>query len=168
MASFQFSYTLTQQEVYDGLRLSGVYKQSGKRAIIESVLLGVFFLFFLVSFLLEWDAFDLGMTLVAGVVILVLNLVPRLDMKRKAKQGLRDVKLRLYAKKAYIDTKAGSQSIDLDGSAAIKAVKGKEGQMVTALLPEGGLLIIPVRAIPKEIRGQVLNLLLQSGRNDSE
>ena len=130
MASFQFSYTLTQQEVYDGLRLSGVYKQSGKRAIIESVLLGVFFLFFLVSFLLEWDAFDLGMTLVAGVVILVLNLVPRLDMKRKAKQGLRDVKLRLYAKKAYIDTKAGSQSIDLDGSAAIKAVKGKEGQLV--------------------------------------
>lgn len=168
MASLQFSYTLTQQEVYDGLRLSGVYKQSGKRAWIESLLLGAFFLFFLVSYILDQEGFDLAMTVASGAVLLALNLVPRLDMKRKSKQGLRDLKLRLYANKLYIDTKAGTQSLDLDGSATIKTVKGKEGQLVTALLPEGGLLIIPVRAIPKEIRGQALNLLLQPGRNDSE
>ena len=62
MASFQFSYTLTEQEVYDGLRLSGVYKLSGKRAWIETILLGVFFLFFLYSFLMERKGFDLAMT----------------------------------------------------------------------------------------------------------
>ncbi len=168
MAALPISYTLTEQEVYDGLRLSGVYKLTGKRALIESVLLGVFFLFFLVSFLMEWKSFDLAMTVVSGLVLLALNLVPRLDMRSKAKHGLRDIKLRLYPKKLYVETQAGSQCLELDGSVTIKVVKAKGGQLLTALLPEGGLLIIPLRAIPKEIRGQALNFLLRPGQNDSQ
>ncbi len=167
MASFQFSYTLTEQEVYDGLRLSGVYKLSGKRAWIETILLGVFFLFFLYSFLMERKGFDLAMTLISALVLVALNLVPRLDMRSKAKNGLREIKLRLYANKLYADTKAGTQSVDLDGSVPIRTVKTKEGQLLCVLLPEGGLLIIPLRAIPKEIRGQALSLLLGSGQDSS-
>ena len=168
MASFQFSYTLTEGEVYDGLRLSGIYKQSGRRALVETLFLGALCLFFFLSFLWKGEAFDLGMTLVSGLVLLALNLVPRLDMRRRAKQGLRDVKLRLYANKLYIDTKAGTQSLELDGSTAVITAKGREGQLLLARLPESGLLVVPVRAIPREIRGQALNLLLNAGQNGGE
>ena len=37
------------------------------------------------------------------------------------------------------------------------------GWPMTAVLPEdGGLLLIPVRAIPKDVRGRALSLLLQN------
>ena len=168
MSSLQFSYTLTEEEIYRGLRLSGIYKLTGKRALIESILLGVFFLFFFISFLIDQGTFDLVMSLVCAVLLAVMNLVPHLDMKRQAKKGIRDVKLRIYQNKFYIDTKTGSQGVDLDGSAAIKTVgRQKDGQLLTAVLPEGGLLILPLRAIPKEIRGQALSILLQGGQTGS-
>ena len=45
--------------------------------------------------------------------------------------------------------------------AKVKTV-GKKTQL-TAVLPEdGGLLLIPVRAIPKDVRGRALSLLLQN------
>ena len=63
MSSLQFSYTLTEEEIYRGLRLSGIYKLTGKRALIESILLVVFFLFFFISFLIDQGTFDLVMSL---------------------------------------------------------------------------------------------------------
>lgn len=73
MASIQFSYTLTEEEIYRGLRLSGIYKLTGKRALIESILLVVFFLFFFISFLIDQGTFDLVMSLVCAVLLAVMN-----------------------------------------------------------------------------------------------
>lgn len=89
MASLQFSYTLTQEEAYRGLRLSGVYKGlTGKRAVVESLLLVVFFLFFLVSYLLQRGGFDLAMAIICLILLGALTLVPHLEMKRRAKTEL--------------------------------------------------------------------------------
>lgn len=164
MAALEFAYTLTEQEVYDGLRLSKVYKTTGTRAVVETVILGVFFLFFSVSYVLKQEVFSLVMAIVSAVVILALNLVPRFDMKRQAKKGQLDVKLRIYPDKLYAETEKGSQRILLDGSSSVKAV-GKERKLVVVQIAEGGLLIIPERAIPKGIRGQVLNFLLQHDKD---
>ena len=48
---------MTEKEVYDGLRLSGVYRTTGKRAVVETAILGVFCLFFLVSYVLQKETF---------------------------------------------------------------------------------------------------------------
>lgn len=160
MSHIEFSYTLTEEEVFEGLKYSGIYKTSGKRAVIETSVLAVLFLFFLISFLYNKEFFNLVMGLITLGVVLGVTLVPRLDMRKQAKQGQNTVKVRLYEDKLYADTAEGSRKISLQG-AKVKTV-GKKTQL-TAVLPEdGGLLLIPVRAIPKDVRGRALNLLLQN------
>ena len=161
--ALNFSYTLTQQEVYDGLRLSGTYKTSGKRALIETIVLVVFCMIFAVSYVLKRDVFSLVMAILTAVFVLALNFVPRMDMRKQAKKGQLDVKVRLYPTKMVVETGDGAQTILLDGSSEIKAV-GREHRLLIVRIAGGGLLIIPERSIPKEIRGQALNLLLQYDR----
>lgn len=161
MQKLEFSYTLTEKEVYDGLRLSGVYRTTGKRAVVETAILGVFCLFFLVSYVLQKETFNLIMTFVSLGVLLALNLVPRLDMRKQAKNCHRQVKLRLYPDRFFLETEAGSQSVLLDGSSEIKAAGKKENKLLIVHIAGGGLLVIPLRAIPEAIRGQALSFLLQ-------
>lgn len=103
------------------------------------------------------------MALLSFVVVLAVNLIPRLDMRKQAKKGEKQVKIRLYEQKLYADTAQGSQEVALDGINEVKLVgkKGTDSKLVTICLAEGGLLILPVRAIPQEIRGKVLGTLLQ-------
>ncbi len=157
----QFSYTLTEKEIYDGLRLSGVYRTSGKRAIVETVILAVFCLFFFISYLFQKELFNLVMTFVSLGVLLLLNLVPRLDMRKQAKSCHREVKLRLYPDRFILETEAGSQSVLLDGTSEIRAVGKKDGKLLIVRIAGGGLLVIPLRAIPEGMRGQALSFLLQ-------
>lgn len=162
MAShFEFSYTLSEQEVFDGLQKSGVYKSSGTKALIETIVLAVLCVFFFFSYFSRGDIFSLVMGILSLVVILALNLIPRLDMKKQAEKGQKQVKIRLYQDKFYADTEVGSQPILLDGTSTIKTV-GKENPLVTVQIAGGGLLVIPVRSIPQEIRGEVMSLLLQN------
>lgn len=161
MEKLIFSYTLTEKEVYDGLRLSGVYRTSGKRAVIETVLLAVFFVFFVVSYVWQPGAFNLVMAAVTLAVLLAVNLVPRMDMKKQAKQCHRDVKLRLTQDRLFLETGAGAQTVLLDGSSEIKVVGRKGEQQLVIFLAGGGLLVLPVRAIPQEMRGQALSILLR-------
>lgn len=165
MASLQFSYTLTQEEAYRGLRLSGMYKGlTGKRAVVESLLLVVFFLFFLVSYLLQRGGFDLAMAIICLILLGALTLVPHLEMKRRAKTELREVHIRMTTTKLWATTQAGEQEFSLDGSVDFRVVgKEKDGRLVTGISPQDGLLILPVRAIPQEIRGRALSLLLGGG-----
>ena len=70
MSHIEFSYTLTEEEVFEGLKYSGIYKTSGKRAVIETSVLAVLFLFFLISFLYNKEFFNLVMGLITlGVVL---------------------------------------------------------------------------------------------------
>ena len=101
------------------------------------------------------------MTFVSLGVLLALNLVPRLDMRKQAKNCHRQVKLRLYPDRFFLETEAGSQSVLLDGSSEIKAAGKKENKLLIVHIAGGGLLVIPLRAIPEAIRGQALSFLLQ-------
>ncbi|MGI6255824.1 MAG: hypothetical protein ACOYJZ_09375 [Acutalibacter sp.] len=163
MSSLQFSYTLTEEEAYRGLRLSGVYKGlTGKRAVVETVLLVVFFLFFLGSYLVQRGTFDLAMAVICLILLGALTLVPHLEMKRRAKTNLRDVHIRMTRTKLWATTQAGEELFPLDdGSVTFRVVgKEKDGKLLTGVSPQDGLLILPVRAIPQENRGWVLSLLL--------
>ena len=157
---YEFSYTLTEQEIYDGLKKSGIYKTSGKRAVIESVILGVFFLFFVWAFLYKRKFFEGVMAVVTLGVLLAVTFVPRHDMKKQAKTGRKDIKLRLYHDQLYIDAGETSNAVALDGTTEIKLLEKEK--LLVLLLQGGGLLIIPLRGIPKEYRGQVTSQLLQT------
>ncbi len=164
MKSLQFDYTLTEGEIYDGLRLSGIYKTSGKRALVESILLAVFAAIFLGTYIWKQDVFSLIMAIVSLVLLVLLNVVPMADMKRQVKNCRRDVKLKLYAKSVFIETADGGQTIALDGTSKRKAVGKKGSQLITVRPETGGLLVIPLRAIPMEIRGQAVSILLQDDK----
>jgi hypothetical protein len=155
----ELSYTLTQREAFDGLRLSGIYKTSGTRAIVETVILAVFCVYFIVSYILWKDLLNLVLAFVSFGVILGVTLVPRLDMLKQSKQPQRPIKLRLYPNKLYVDLEGNTHAID-PSAAKIRLVKaGKEEKLITIMPSDGSLLVIPLRAVPKESLSLVLSLL---------
>lgn len=157
----EFSYTLTQKEAFDGLRLSGIYKTSGKRAAVETgILLLCFLLFFLSYFFCGKESFNLIMSFVSLGLILGLILVPRLSMYRQSKESGGEIQIRLYRDHFFIDLPKDSRKVPLDGSSPGKRV-GKEKTLITFLLLEGGLLVLPVRAIPKEKQEEAIRLFLR-------
>ncbi len=157
----EFSYTLTQREAFDGLRLSGIYKTSGKRAVIETgVLILCFFLFFLSYFLCERETFNLVMSFVSLGLILGLVSVPRLSMYRHSRESGGEIHIRLYEDRFLIGLPKDLKEVLLDGSASGKLV-GKRKELLTFLLSEGGLLVLPVRAIPEEKREKAVRIFLK-------
>lgn len=165
MEKLKFSYTLTDQELYDGLRLSGIYKTSGKRAMIETGILGAFCLLFLASYFWKWEIFNLIMALVSLGVLLALNLVPRMDMKKQVKEAEREIRLQLSPLKIQVETKAGLKTIPLDGTSEIKLV-GKPGKkLIVVRIATGGLFLLPLRVFPEAEREKALNWLLEEAES---
>lgn len=165
MEKLKISYTLTEQELYDGLRLSGIYKSSGKRAAIETGILVVFCLLFLVSYFWKWEIFNLIMALVSLGVLLALNLVPRMDMKKQVKEAEREIRLQLSPLKIQVETKAGLKTIPLDGTSEIKLV-GKPGKkLIVVRIATGGLFLLPLRALPEAEREKALSWLLEEAES---
>lgn len=163
MKGLEFSYTLTEEEVFDGLRLSGVYKTSGKRAVIESVLLGIFAVVFLGTFLWRQQLLDLVIGLVSLGLLAAVLIVPRLDMKKQAKLAQPHVRVRLYEDHLVANGGVEDQTIPLREGVNTRLVKDRT--LVTLAVKKGGMLIVPVRAIPQELRGKAMSLLLQNEKN---
>ena len=152
---FEFSYVLTDRETLDGLQLTGAYKKSmGKRAIVETVLLAVMFLFFSGNFIVKRQISDL---LFAGLCVLLVGLLhflPRMQIRKQAAQGEKNLSLRVYPERIYVYIKEKTVQIPLHADTKLQVSKDKE---LMTLEPENGtLLILPKRAIPEEAREKVL------------
>lgn len=158
-AYYEFSYDLTEEEIISGLKISGIYKSTGKRAVIETVVLAVMFLIFTVSFIISPQWFDIAMALLCLIIILALNLVPRIDMRRQAAKGEKKVMMRVYPDKLYVYSKQGTTPIDLHDKHRI--TYSNKLQLITLVIKTGGILVIPVRAIPEENRGKVVEILTE-------
>lgn len=155
---YELDYVLTPAEIYTGLKKSGLYKTSGKRAVIETILLAAMGIAFLVTFIVRRNPFDIAMFAVCCVVVFALNFLPRHDMKKQAKKGEDTLKLRVYSDRLYVYTKKESIPIELSGNAKVTHLKA-DGLFV--VLPQGGgALIVPERAIPDDDRAAIFKRLL--------
>lgn len=159
---YDLEYDLTEKEVLDGLRTSGIYKTSGKRAIIESAILAVFCAFFTYMAITRTDGFDIAMAALSFIVICALNIVPRYDMKKQSRVSDKHVKMRVYRDKDKIFVYGKTDPTPIDLSGDNKVVHAKKVEIISIILKSGGILIIPERVIPEEDREDVKSILLKS------
>lgn len=153
MASYyEFSYTLTENEIVQGMKASGSYKSMGKRGIIETAILAAFTIFFLVSYFNGGQILDIVMSGVCILVMVMLNLIPRLDMRKQSRKGEKDVMLRIYPGKIYIYTKGDTITVDLAKS---KIRHGKKDGVYAVMMEQGGILVVPERVLPAEGRSDI-------------
>lgn len=153
MASYyEFSYTLTEDEIVQGLKASGSYKSMGKRGIIETVILAAFTIFFVVSYFQRGQVFDIVMSGICILVMLMLNLIPRLDMRKQSRKGEKDVLLRIYPGKIYIYTKDDTITIELAKS---KIRCGSKSGVYAIMMEQGGILVVPERVLPAEGKSDI-------------
>lgn len=163
MASYeQFSYTLQEQEMINGLQTSGLYKGTGKRAYIETAVLVGLFILFVVFYVINRQPFDLVMAGICVAVGLLLNLVPYLDMRKKARECDKNINMRIYPYELYVYL--GKQTISVPLKKDTKITYSKKKAVYTVQPKSGGLLVIPERAIPQEKRGSIKQTLL-AGRD---
>jgi len=153
MASYyEFSYILTEDEIVKGLKASGSYKSMGKRGIIETVILAAFTVFFLVSYFRTGQVLDVVMSGVCILVLTMLNLIPRLDMRKQSRKGQKDVMLRIYPGKIFIYTKDDTITIDIAKS---KICYCKKDEVYAIMMEQGGILVVPERVLPAEGRSDI-------------
>lgn len=156
-AYIQISYILTEQEMIDGLRSSGLYKSTGKRAWIETAVLGGMLVMFTVFFILRREWFDFVMAILCVVIGLLLNLVPFLDMKKKARVCEKNIRLRIYPGEAYVYL--GQQTVTMPLNRETKVTYSRKKAVYTIKPQGGGFLVLPERAVPAEKREEIQGLL---------
>lgn len=153
----ELSYTLEESEIIDGMKISGVYRKNGKKSIIQMAVLLLVFGLFLVSFVMSGEFYNILLALFSLLIIAVVYFLPILDMKRHAKKGEKNVKIRVYQDKVYYYPKGETKIIELQGENY--AVYSKEKSVISVVIKTGGILIIPTRVISPEKIDRVLELL---------
>lgn len=160
MAAYeQFFYTLQEQEMINGLQTCGLYKGTGKRGKIESGMLAGLFVLFTVFFFMRWEWFDLAIAGVCAVIGVLLNLLPYLDMKKKAKECDKEINMRVYPYEIYVYLE--KQTISVPLKKGTKITYSKKKAVYTVRPQNGGLLVIPERVIPQEKREKIKRMFLE-------
>ena len=153
-AAIDLFYTLTEDELYTALKKSGLYKGTGKKMIIEDVLLVIFAVYFVFSFVTDHNVFMLIMAIISVIFMEILTLAPYLSMKKQAKllANGKPIKMHLLPQKMVMDDGEKKWDIKLNESSSCRIIDDK---LITVITPDKQLVIIPVRAIPREISYEV-------------
>lgn len=166
-SSIDLFYTLEEQEAYIGLKKSGLYKNTGKRALIENIVLAVFALFFFYGQFTNGDGwFNLVMGIVCVVFIIILNVVPVIDMKKQAKisSSGKELKMHLTLNKITMSDGKNTWSIPLDGTSKYKLVDNDK--LILIKTPDRQLVVLPTRAIPREMTVEIQSRIFGGMREE--
>lgn len=169
MAShYDLTYTLSDEEALRGLRVAGAYKSLGKRGIIENIIVGLLIIYFLVVFIMYRQPVELVMFFLCIAVIVALNVIPRRSIKKQAASAIRDLRIKIYPAMIYVygqgNEKGDVTKIEIGES---KIRYNKKDKLTTVETKDKELLIIPDRAIPKEVSGRVRAILSAEKNNYS-
>ena len=153
---YDISYTLSDSEIYEGLKNSGFYKTSGKRALFETVILLVLFGVFAVSYVMNGNTFDIVMAVISLAVIVLIAIVPKMSMKKQVNQAERDVKMRIYQDEIMLYAQSGSVQKIILSETSVKKLKSG---LILLIITGGGLLLIPESKLKEQDRDEVIALL---------
>ena len=154
-------YTLDEKEAYTAIKKSGIYKNTGKRAIIENIVLAVFsFFFFYGQFSGSNEGwFNLIMGILCIVFIVVLNVIPAAAMKKQAKNSSRELKMHLTVSKITMSDGKNTWGIPLDGTSRYKLVDNDK--LILIKTPDRQLVVLPTRAIPREMTVEIQSRIFE-------
>lgn len=155
---FKLCYTLREQEVLSCLKTTDLCKTSGKRAVVETVLLTILFVTFLVSFFFRGYQVDsLVFAVICALLMGVIWIVPKQGLKNRARQlaGAKEISVEIYPDSIDIGEGEGAWSIPLDGTAMLEK---QERQMVVHA--GKNMLILPFRAIEPAVLPEIQAMIV--------
>lgn len=139
------SFSLTAEEAYICLKKAGIFKTSGKRAVIYTVLMAVAAVcFFFSSFLgqnYNWMIFGIFSLL----VIVAIWIVPYIQLKKLAKENAKGnvIRASVYEDRIEITGEEATWNIPLDQTSRLSMT----GSLLVLHTANGQLFAIPERAI---------------------
>lgn len=164
----KISYVLTQDEVYKCLYHSNLIKTKGRRAVAESVILGIAAVLFFVVYFTTVSPYN-GYNAVFGVICLLtiaaVWLVPHWYLSHMAHMMAdgKTVETEIYPTHIDIGREDGAWTIELDGKAQIEEFDN----IIMIIRSDEKAFAIPERVIEPEVFNEVTAILL-SGTEPKE
>lgn len=154
----KLSYSLTQQEAMACLKHARLYKTAGKRALLESVLLGIAGALFFVSFGFYGGAHNLVLGILSLLLIPVLWLVPYFYLSARAKEiaGGSKTEVEIYPDEVVASSQEVRHVISLDGTSRYEEFD----DLMTLITPQGAFFAIPMRAIEPAVIADIQGMLI--------
>lgn len=153
-----FTYTLSKKETEIGLKLSGYYRINKTKTLIQNIFLAAMFVFFIVSFILNRDSFNILMSILSLLVIAMLNFVPMFDMKKQAEKVNKDISISV--KDEVIDYREDGVSVNiLLEKSEVKY--NKKHDLFVVVPKKNGFLTVPLRVFPENDKNYIKELLFK-------
>lgn len=156
------AFSLTTDEAYICLKNAGIFKTSGKRAVIYTVLMAVAAVcFFYSSFLgqnYNWMIFGV----IALAVIAVIWIVPYFQLKKLARENAKGniIKVAVFHDRIEITGNQSTWNIALDQTSRLSLT----GNMLILHTENGQLFAIPERAVNSSNLEEVKRIIIQGTR----
>lgn len=165
---YRLSYVLTQEEMYKCLYHSDIIRTKGKRAVIESIVLGIAAVIFFVTFLTagsQYSNYNLFFAVVCLAMIGVIWTVPHFYLKSMAKTMAdgKTIEAEIYPTHIDIGRDDGEWSIELDGSSTIDEFDN----IIMIVTDKDRAFAIPERVIEPEVYNDI-RAILQTGTQPDE
>lgn len=153
----KLSYILRQNEIVEGLKKSGFCKTTGKRAIIESVILAASAVLFLFTYFMKNDARSLPISIICVLLIAVIWIVPQQGMKNRAKQLAdgKEIHMEIYPDSIVTGEGEDRQEIPLDGSCEFE-----QHRNLYLIYYKNQTVILPLRSVEPAVMPEIQAMII--------
>lgn len=154
----KLNYELKTDEIFNCLKNFSDYKRKNKKVIVETILLAIVFIGFLLSGIFRNDISGYIFSVISALLIAVIWVVPNLIIKSNAKEisRLGDIYVEIYPDEIIIGNNGIEKSIDLDGNSMFAVTD----DLYVIIPPKGNMVIIPIRAIEPDFLPDVEAMLM--------
>lgn len=154
----RLNYTLREEEIYQCLKNTGYIKTTGMRAVIETIVLAIAAIIFLVNFIADGFTGAMVMAVVCVILIAVIWLVPELGMRHQAKKQAsgEEFTMEIYPDSIVVEKNGQEWEIPLDGESASCA----QYENIVALFYQGKIVILPLRCVEPAVLPEVQAMII--------
>lgn len=140
------SFSLTVDEAYICLKNAGIFKTSGKRAVLYTVLMAIAAAGFFISYIFGQNYNWLIFAVICLLVIAAIWIVPYVQLRRLAKENAKGTVIRAKVQEDMIEIigENSAWEIPLNQTARFS----QRGSLMILHTENGQLFAIPERAVP--------------------
>jgi hypothetical protein len=156
-SGIKIRYKLDDKEIYESLKHAGYYNTSRTKAIIETALLLVVLILFLISFFIYGNIINIIMVFICAAVASAIWFVPHVLMKRQLenqKYRNKEINVEIYPDEIEIEGDT-EWEINLDGTSELKDCD----DMFILFLPNNHIFPIPKRVIEPSVMLDIESML---------
>ena len=158
LTGIKLTYVLKHAEVFSCVKRMGFCKTTGRRAVMESVVLGVVCVLFLVSYFLYGAVQNIVLAAISALIIGVVWVVPRIGINARAKELTtgKTVYVEIFPDAVEVGKGKNEWAIPLDNTSEYEEFDN----MMVLFTPDEKLFPIPMRAVEPSVLPDVQAMLI--------